>query len=112
MPPDGTMGVVSIFITEGNLNLKHENQPSFLIGVLPIGNNRFAQILVHSEPVADFPEFIENHVDAIRKQAQKEGVLIPKEGFCYLLGKNDNGARFITGARAYPAENLTSSLDV
>lgn len=101
--PKGKITVVSLFITKGELNLVHENQPHFTLAILPLGNNRFAQIVAHAENEADYPEFIDRHRKALLDKIKEKGLIYTKDYFIYLFGHKDSGARFIIGARLIPA---------
>lgn len=97
--PAGKLTVLTVFITTGNVNLKHESEPSCRIASLPIGNNQYAQLVAHGDPEGNVPDMVSRGVEAARKQTETSGVAIPDGGYVYLFGNYPNGARFIVGAR-------------
>lgn len=98
--PQGKVTVVTLFVTEGAPTLKHESEPSFCLASLPIGIGRRAQLVAHTDPSSGLDDFIEKGVSEARMKADAAGVQIPQEGYFYLYGHQDNGCRFIVGARA------------
>jgi len=98
--PPGKVTVITLFVTEGAPTLKHESEPSFCLASLPIGSGRQAQLVAHTDPSNGLDEFIEKGVSEARTRAEVAGVQVPHEGYFYLYGHQDDGCRFIVGARA------------
>lgn len=98
--PPGKVTIITLFVTNGMPTLKHESEPSFCLASLAIGKNRHAQLIAHTESSDGLNAFIESGVAQARKQAESAGVSFPQNGYFYLFGKQDNGCRFIIGARA------------
>ena len=105
--PPGKATAITLFVTEGAPALKHESEPSFCLASLPVGSNRRAQLVAHTDPSDGLDQFIENGVSESRKRAEAAGVQIPDEGYFYLYGRHANGCRFILGARAARGEGFT-----
>ena len=97
--PPGKVTTVTLFITVGDVPLRHESEPSVCLASLDIGNNRRAQLIAHGDPENDLPERIEHAVEQARQQAEAAGVVIPESAYGYFLGFRTDGARHIFGAR-------------
>ena len=97
--PPGKVTVLTLFVTVGDVVLRHESEPSFCLASLDIGNNRRAQLIVHGEPEGDLPDLIERSVAEARRQAECAGVKIPIEAYSYCFGRRIDGSRFLVGAR-------------
>jgi len=97
--PVGKLTVISLFVTLGNITLRHESEPSFCLASLDIGNNHYAQIIAHGEPEGTIPALVEQGVADARKQAESQGIEIPKEAYGYFFGQQIDGCRFLVGAR-------------
>jgi len=98
--PPGKVTVVTLFATIGDLPLRHESEPSFCLASLDMGNNQRAQLMAHGEPEGDLPTIIERCVIEARSKAEASGEQIPAEAYIYMLGRRDDGARYIVGAHA------------
>lgn len=96
--PLGKLTVVSLFITQGELALTHESEPSFCLASLNLNNDTYAQLIAHGEPEGSFPELLAASVANVRKQTEEAGLTIPKGSYSYFLGQRDDGTRFIFGA--------------
>lgn len=97
--PPGKMTVLTLFITIGEVILRHETEPSFCLASLDIGLGRRAQLVAHGEPEADWSDVIEKNVAQARNQAEQAGIDIPPESYAYFFGHQHDGSRFIFGAR-------------
>jgi hypothetical protein len=100
--PPKKLTVVTLFVTVGESTLTHESEPSFCLASLDIGGNRRAQLVAHGDPECDFPERVEKCVVEARERAISKGMQIPKEAYGYFLGHQDNGCRYLFGARIPP----------
>ena len=52
LPPDW-MTVITLFVTTGDIHLRHERDPSFRIASLDIGQGKYAQLVAHGDPEGD-----------------------------------------------------------
>ena len=98
--PRGKMTVLTLFVTEGDVVPTHESEPSFCLASLPIGRTRRAQLIAHGEPEADLPATIERAVAEARSRMEASGARLPPLGYIYLLGRLEDGSRYLIGARA------------
>jgi hypothetical protein len=98
--PPGKLAMLTVFVTIGDLALTHESEPSFCLASLDIGNNQRAQLIVHGEPEGTIPAVIECGVIEARNKMEAAGKLIPAGAYIYLLGRLDDGSRYLVGARA------------
>lgn len=97
--PPGKLTVLTLFVTVGDVVLRHKSEPSFCLASLDIGNNRRAQLIAHCDPAGDLPDLIERGVAEARRQTECAGVGIPTEAYAYFFGHRNDGARFLVGAR-------------
>lgn len=97
--PLGKLTAVTLFVTLGETTIRHESEPSFCLASLDIGNNRRAQLIAHGDPEGSIPTVIERGVDEARKLVESNGVQIPNEAYGYFFGHQNDGCRFIVGAR-------------
>jgi len=96
--PPKKVTVITLFVTCGDLLLKHESEPSFRFASLDLGNGFWAQLVAHIDPEDGLPELIESGVDAARNQARSAGIDIPEHAYGYFFGRRDDGSRFLLGA--------------
>lgn len=97
--PPGKVTTVTLFITAGDVVLRHESEPSFRLASLDIGNGLRAQIVAHGDPEGNLPDLIERSVFEARRQAESAGVEVPDGAYGYFFGHRDDGSRFLFGAR-------------
>jgi hypothetical protein len=97
--PPGKLIVLSLFVTVGDVVLTHESEPTFSLASLDIGGGRRAQLVVHGESEGDLPNVIERSVAQARMQAESAGVEVPDGAYAYFLGQQEDGSRFLFGAR-------------
>jgi hypothetical protein len=99
----GKLTTLTLFITEGDSDLRHESEPSFRLASLKLIGDRYAQLVAHADQEGTVPSSIAAaRVDALAR-ADRGGIAIPDSGYIYLFGRQPDGARFIVGARAWPA---------
>ena len=96
--PPGKLTVLSLFITRGNIKLKHESQPSFCLAALDLGNGYYANLVAHGESEGNLPQVIAKNVTEAKRKLNEVGVAIPDTAYAYFLGHHDDGARFVFGA--------------
>jgi hypothetical protein len=102
-PPDsGKLTVVTLFVTVGDPELRHESEPSFRLASLELINGRRAQLVAHADPELDMPNLIASSRTKALERANSAGIDVPDEGYLYLFGNQPDGTRFIVGARARP----------
>lgn len=97
--PPGKVTVVTLFITRGDVVLRHKSEPSFCLASLDIGNELHAQIVAHGDPEGELPDLIERSVSEARRQAESAGIEIPDSGYGYFFGHREDGSRFLLGAK-------------
>lgn len=96
--PLGKLTVISLFITQGEVALAHESEPSFCLASLNLNNGTYVQLIAHGEPEGNFPKLVAASVADARKQTEGAGLTIPNDAYGYFLGQHDDGTRFIFGA--------------
>jgi hypothetical protein len=97
--PPNWMTVVTLFVTTGDLHLRHERGPSFWVASLDIGQGRYAQLVAHGDPEGDIHEVIGKNIARVRAQAEQVGAKVPPAGYAYMLGIQDEGIRYIVSGR-------------
>lgn len=97
-PPRKTT-TVTLFITNGDISLRHESKPSFLLANYRLDNSRYAKLMAHGDPEGTLPDMITQAVESGNEMARKKRIALPSTAFSYFFGYRDNGARFIFGAR-------------
>jgi hypothetical protein len=97
--PAGKLTVITLFITLGQMHLKHESEPSYLLASFDVGGGRHAQVIVHGEQEGDFPGAMECAVQKALAQTRSLGVALPDDAYGYFLGHKDDGGRYLFGAR-------------
>jgi hypothetical protein len=98
LPPDW-MTVVTLFVTTGDLHVRHERDPSVWIASLDVGQGKYAQLVAHGDPELDIQELIKNANAKGRVLTQQAGVEIRPESYAYMLGKQPDGVRYIVSGR-------------
>lgn len=98
--PPGKLTTVTLFVTRGDLVLRHESEPSVRLASLDMGNGLHAQLIAHGDPEGNLPDVLDRYVAEARRQAESAGVGIPDDAYVYFFGNRDDGGRFIVGARA------------
>jgi len=97
--PRGQMVLVTLFVTAGDPALEPKPGPSLRLASLAINDGRCAQLVACGAPEANMPDVIKHCVFAARAKAQFDGVVLPPEAYGYFFGRNDDGARYLVGAR-------------
>ena len=92
--------MLSLFVTIGDLTLTHKSEPSFCLASLDIGNNKRAQLMAHADPEGMIPALIERSAIEVRCKMDEARIQVPAEAYIYLLGRLDDGSRFLMGVRA------------
>ncbi len=106
--PPGKILVVTLFVTTGEVPLRHPSEPSGYLASLGIGNNRQAQLIAHHDPEGDLPEWLARKMTQLRSQAEAAGVRVPQGGYAYLLSSHADGSRFLVGAHV---DRITAPAD-
>jgi hypothetical protein len=96
----GKLSALSLFVTNGDVELKHESEPSFRLASLAIGQALHAQLIAHGEPEGNIPRIIERTRAEGRRKVRASGLELPVGAYIYVLGRLDDGSRFLVGARA------------
>jgi hypothetical protein len=97
--PPGSMTMATLFVTDGAPVLQPQDGLAFSPGLFALEGGRFARLVLHREPEATFRPMMEGAVLAARAQAEEAGVAIPSTSFAYLIGRQEDGCRFLFGAR-------------
>jgi hypothetical protein len=91
--------VATLFVTNGDIRLRHEIEPSICLGSLEMPDGRRAQLVIHGDPEGDIYDRINSSVGQSIVQAKEKALRPPPTGFAYLLGKSSEGYRYIVGGR-------------
>jgi hypothetical protein len=97
--PPGKMTVVTLFVTLGDVLLRADSEPSFVLASLTIGENRYAKLVAHGEPIGDLAQRLDEWVAQAKTLGRSLGVETAPEHYGYFLGHRNDGSRFIVGAR-------------
>lgn len=97
--PPGKLSMVTLFITQGDINLSHSSQPSFCLASLDLGGSLRAQLVVHGELEGGWPNAIKEGLTAGRRQTDGHVINIPDGAYCYFFGQLSDSSRFLIGAR-------------
>lgn len=97
--PPGKLSMLTLFITKGEINLKHASQPSFCMACLNIGGGLRAQLVAHGEWEAGWPDVINEALIAGRRQTKDHNIDVPDGAYCYFFGNLPDSSRFLIGAR-------------
>jgi hypothetical protein len=97
--PPGWMTVVTLFVTTGDREPRHEVQPSFWLASLDIGDGRYAQLVAHGDPEGNIHELVANTLAIVREQAKRAERKIPRNAYAYMLATRPEGVRYIVGAQ-------------
>jgi hypothetical protein len=95
-PGNEKLTALTLFVTNGDVEPKHESEPSFCLASLAIGPDKYAQLIAHAEPEGKIPKIIERRRAEARLRVQP----LPAEAYMYVLGHWEDGSRFLVGARA------------
>jgi hypothetical protein len=96
----GKLSALTLFVTKGDVEPRHESEPSFRLASLAIGRDLHAQLVAHGEPEGNIPKIIERTRDEGRRKVRASGLELPAGAYLYVLGRSDDGSRFLVGARA------------
>jgi len=97
--PPGKLAVVSLFITDKDLELRHESEPSFCLASYTLGDGKYAKLVAHGEPELNFKDFLRRSVAAGRTHVKSAGITIPDKGCWFFFGHHESGCRYIVVAR-------------
>lgn len=97
--PAGKLATVTLFITDADFPVHHATEPSFRLACLALNNGRWAQLVAHYDPLLDIQATVEQGITAARQVVKSKGRAEPSGSFVYFFGRNNDGARFIVGAR-------------
>lgn len=97
--PLGKVTVLTLFITVGDVDLRHASEPSLCLASLDIGQELRAQLVAHGDPEGQLQKLIDDSVTLARREAESAGIELPAEAFGYFFGNRDDGSRFIVGAK-------------
>lgn len=98
----GKLATLTLFVTDGDPDVRHDSEPSFRLASLELKGGRHAHLVANADPEGTFPMSIAAARVDVLTRAERAGVAIPDSGYIYLFGKHPDGARFIVGARAKP----------
>lgn len=96
-PPIGKLTVITLFVTNENVRLNHESEPSFWLASLDLNNGCYAQLVAHGEHEGNLPDLISCAVENARLSTKAAGQ-IPEGAYGYFLGHRDDGVRYMFGA--------------
>lgn len=98
--PAGKVTVATLFATDTNTPVQHETEPSFVLALWSLEENRWCQLVLHGEPEGKLPQLIASSVGAAKAKTIAKGINIPPGAYAYFLGRRDSGVRFLFGAKA------------
>jgi hypothetical protein len=98
--PAGKVTVATLFVTDTKAPVQHETEPSFVLAVWSLGENRWGQLVLHGEPEGTLPQLIASSVSLARAKSLAGGIAIPSGAYAYFLGHRETGVRFLFGAKA------------
>jgi hypothetical protein len=93
-PGTGKLAALSLFVTNGDVEPKHDSEPSFRLASLAIGHNMHAQLFAHGEPEGSIPKIIEGIAEHAQLKVRGSGQEMPAEAYIYAVGRSDDGFRF------------------
>jgi hypothetical protein len=64
--PPGKVTIITLFITSGDFDLRHETEPSFVFAFFAIGADRYAKLVAHGDIEGNMSELIASGVRAGR----------------------------------------------
>lgn len=96
-PPEHKLTIISLFIMEGDLTLKHESEPSFCLASFDLDNKKFVRIIAHFEYEGDLPILKEKAIQFAIKQCQDKNIEVPRGAYQYCFGHRNDGSRFLYG---------------
>ncbi len=99
-PGNGKLTALTLFVTNGDVEPKHDFEPSFRLASLAIGHDMHAQLVAHGEPEGNIPKIIERTAEHAQLKVRGSGQEMPAEAYMYVLGRMDDGSRYLVGARA------------
>lgn len=102
--PEGKILCVTLFLAPHSIALQHESEPSLVLGQYRLQSGRDLIVVAHHDPVKGYHEKLRIARARIALQLRESGVAAPAEGYLYLYGKADDGARFVMPAFAPTAD--------
>jgi hypothetical protein len=99
-PGTGKLTALTLFVTNADVEPKHESEPSFRLASLAVGRNMHAQLVAHAEAEGNVPKIIERTAAHAQVEVRASGQKLPAEAYLYVLGRMGDGSRFLVGARA------------
>jgi len=98
--PKGKLTIFTLFISQGEVALKHKTEPSFCVASLDIGDGKHAQLVAHGEDEGEWPKLISEAVEQALAQvdAVRQGPM--PDAYGYFFGYKSDGSCFIVGASA------------
>ena len=107
--PAGLMTAISLFVTQGLIAGKHENQPSAIFACMPLLDDTYLQLIAHGEFEQTALDLVKTSVARARSDASVKGNAIPDGAYGYFFGTNGDGSRFLIGARIVPPQSSGNS---
>jgi hypothetical protein len=92
--------VATVFVTDTSAPVRHETEPSFVLALWSLGEERRVQMVLHGEAEGTLPQLIASSVGAARAETLANGIDIPSGAYAYFLGHRETGVRFLFGAKA------------
>lgn len=92
---------VTLFVTVGAPALQPEYGRSCPLASLAISDGRYAQLVAYHAPEVNIPDIIKKWSTGACAKAKAAQIELLPEAFGYVLGRRDDGSRFIVGARVF-----------
>lgn len=99
--PPGLLTAVSLFVTQGLILGKHENQPSAILACMPLLGDTYLQLIAHGEFEQTALDLVKASAARARSDAVAKGITVPDDAYIYFFGKNGDESRFLVGARIF-----------
>lgn len=94
---------MTLFVSDDEVDLRHESEPSYPFASLPLNGTRRAHLVAHFEPEGDLHDALDRRAAKPLEQVPERAVMPPGDYF-YFWGHRSHGTRSLTGAQARPDE--------
>lgn len=94
-PPEGKLTVITLFITNGDFIPTHQTENSFCLASFDMGNNKFAKVIAHGEPVGTILNSVDKSKRMVINEFKSKSVRIPQKAHFLFFGTLEDSSRFI-----------------
>jgi hypothetical protein len=96
-PPEGKLTAISIFITTGDILIKHETEPSFCLANFELGNHKWVKVIAHAEPEGNIPQSKKIAMEQVELLLKSNNIKKPEGAYAYFLGHLSDESRYLIG---------------